>query len=169
MRYVAPDRWKSVILLYLAWGAVVGAAATPMQMISQRQTGRGAIGIMIAVNLLLPLGAIALAVWYPRVRIAFPGGLLAGAAFIIERIAESNPSFWQWTLKYVGLHMHPVSVVAAIGSAILASVTAMIVSPFRRVGLADQHLRCPRCGYLMSGLTSAGCPECGHGTSVVSG
>jgi hypothetical protein len=124
---------------------------------------------MMAVNLMLPLGAVVLAAWYPRVRVALPGGLLVGAAFIVERIAEFNPLFWQWTGKFIAGRTHPVSVVAMIGCALLASFAAMLVSPFRRVGLADQHLRCPRCGYLMAGLTSDGCPECGHGVSVVSG
>ena len=157
------------MLLCIAWGVAVGLAATPMQLIAQRQTGRGALGIVIAVNFLLPLGAFLVAIWYPRVRAAIPGGLLVGAGFIVERIAEVNPAVWNWSPKFVALHTHPISVAASVGCAIVGAIAATLVKPFRRVGLADQHLRCPVCGYLMTGLPSAGCPECGNAMTVVAG
>src|ERR1043165_2285095 len=162
MRYAPPQRWPVVLGLYLAAGAAMGVPWT--EALTDRWLHKGGLGTFAAINLALPLVAAAIAGWYPRVRTAMAGAALLMAGFVLVRMLIEQPRFWMWTPSLLAYTTSPIQVAATVGYAIIGTLVALAVSPWRRVGLPDAHLRC-ECGYLLAGLESATCPECGRATT----
>jgi hypothetical protein len=115
--------------------------------------------IFVAINVLLPLAAAVLALAFPRFRTALVGAVLLNAAFVLTRLLFIDPRFWGWTPGSVLNRISPFHVAATIGCMAVGGFVVAVVRPWRRVGLADEHLRCA-CGYLLTGIESPTCPEC---------
>jgi hypothetical protein len=108
----------------------------------------------IAVHAILPLTAVA--VWHPAGFTAALGGVLTYAALALGGLAVQWPQFWQWSPSTAVTLAHPILPVGALASAGLA---ALVVSPWRVVGLPPDPARCPGCGDARGELPR--CPECG--------
>lgn len=159
MRYVPPQRWPVVLGLYLLIGAA--SASTWAEVLAEKWLHRAGLGTFAVINLVLPLAAVAMAIWYPRIRTAISGAVLLMAGFVLVRMLIEQPRVWTWTPALVANKTSPIHVAATVGYMAVSGLAAAVIGPWRRVGLPDEDQRCP-CGYLLSGLESANCPECGR-------
>ncbi len=159
MRYIHPDRWPPALAAYLCLGFVLGLGW--VQDLAGRAWGRPGLGTAIAVNLLMPLVAMGVSVVYPRARTAAAGGVLITVGWVLARMVWVDWMFWRWNLALLARMTHPLLVPATMGYIVIGIGAAYAVQPWRRVGLADAGLRCAGCGYLLTGIEEARCPECG--------
>lgn len=159
MRYIEPGRWPQMLGFYLALGLLAGSGVA--QWLGQRSLGRPGLGTATAINLLLPLGAVGLAFAYPSRRVAAGGGVLLTAGYVLGTAFRSDPRFWLWTPAMLPQITHPVQLPATLAYVLIGVGVAWAVRGWRRVGLADAHLRCRACGYLLVGVPGPRCPECG--------
>lgn len=168
MHYVSPDRWKWALLGY---GCSGGAAALLIEPLSQAFALAGTkpvLGVTAVANLIYPALIVAVAVWHPRGRLVLPGALLSLLAFTALRMAWRDIRVWEWSPDLFAQTVHPVIVAAAIVAAMIGAAVCAALRGVRRVGIADAHLRCSACGYLVR-TAEAGqciasvdhCPKCG--------
>jgi len=157
--YVHPSRWPLALLACLLAGVIPGIGW--LHGLAQAHLGRAGFGTMIAVNILMPLSAIAIAAAYSRFWTAILGGVLITSGWVLARLfwAEHDPLKWNLSLL---LNMTgPILVVATAGYVVLGAAAVALVRNFRRVGLEDAADRCETCGYSLTGLRVGPCPECG--------
>jgi hypothetical protein len=164
IRFISPALWPWVLLVYF----LVGVAASVLLDQGQRMLIRagaspqaGTVFVVITVNVLLPGLIILTALWHPRWLLAIPGALLALGGYTIAKMLLLDCQFWTWKPALVGQALHPIVLVACIVGGLFAMLACVVVSGRRRVGLADKRLRCKKCEYLLVGVSTGVCPECG--------
>lgn len=163
-RFILPDRWPWALGAYAFAGALVALSTEPLVALATRSGAPAQVGIVVMANVLYPLGIIACAIWFPRVWLVPLGALLALIAFTVTRGVRHDWHVWLWPPGFLFQQiLHPVIVVGSVVSVGLGMGAAALIRPWRRVGLPDEHERCPACGYLLRGVTSGRCPECGAG------
>ena len=160
MRYIRPELWPVALAAYPAAGVLANIGWAQQMAAKAWGPARAGLGTAAVLNLILPAAAVVLAVAYPRLRTALPGALLLTLGMVAGAMLRAQPRFWLWTPGILPALTHPVQVPATIAYAVLGGAAAMAVRPWRRVGLPDEAQRCG-CGYLMTGLESGRCPECG--------
>jgi len=141
---------------------LIALGATPLQSWSSNHLGRPGYGIAVAVNVLLPLGTLLVSLWHPRILIAALGGPLLVFCFVFVRLLLIEPRFWSWSVPFIVNRTSPIELAAAVACSVVGAVSALAISPWRRVGLPDQADRCPTCGYLLRNIEDPLCPECGR-------
>lgn len=111
-------------LAYLAIGFAVGVV--PLQQVAAGAGLRPGIGTAVGVNLLLPLSALALAIWRPRHGTAWAGGFLLAVGFFLGAMVRVEPRVWQWTGHLAMKVSHPILIAAAVGCGVVGSVGVLI-------------------------------------------
>ncbi len=164
MTYVKPGLLRYVLPAYLFGGLLVGAAVPPMQRFAAAHFGRAGYAVAFAVNIAMPVLVISLAAVYPRLGVVLAGTFLATLVFLITRGLNAPPLNAGWLRSLLG-QMGPILVVASIAYHLLAAGTVAVLRPFRRVGHPPDPKACS-CGYVLIGLTSDRCPECGRRQTV---
>ncbi|MBI5865569.1 MAG: hypothetical protein HZB38_13885 [Planctomycetes bacterium] len=159
MHYIRPRPIWATLTPYVIGGLIVGLTAPTLQSLAAAQFGRPGVGSMVIVNLILPALFVGLSAIYPDWRVALGGTLLGSLLFLLLTGHRGSLSS-QYLVTFIR-SMRPVLFVACIAYHVLAFGTAMLVSRFRRVGEPPHPQACPQCGYLMIGLPSQRCPECG--------
>lgn len=168
MRHVSPDRWKWALIGYGSAGVAAAALIEPLGNAAAMAGVNGVLGVVLVANLIYPAAVIAVAVWYPRLRLIPPGAVLSLVGFTAVRMAWRDIRFWNWTPDLFLSTVHPIIVAGTVVAAMVAAGACLALRGIRRVGIADAHLRCGACGYLVrkaaAGEPIAGraqCPECG--------
>lgn len=168
MQYVAPDRWKLALTGYIAVGALAGLLIEPLSQGFAAAGAKPVLGVVIVANLVYPALIVAVATWHPRARLVPLGAVLSLLAFTAVRMAWRDIRIWEWSPDLFAQTIHPVIVMGTIVAAIVAAIVCVGLRGVRVVGVADAHLRCGRCGYLVRTLGSERpiasedkCPECG--------
>jgi len=164
VRFISPAMWPWVLLVYF----LVGVAGSVLLDQGQRlliQTGAtprtGTVFVVITVNIILPGLIVLTGLWYPRVLLALPGAILTLVGFALTKMLLLDWQFWKWKPALVGQALHPIVLVACIVGGLFAMLACVVISGRRRVGLADKRLRCKKCEYLLVGVNTGVCPECG--------
>jgi len=161
MKFVPPDRWRAILLAYCLGGLALGLCNRPLNLLALNLGIRPGLGTALDVNILMSVFAVVAAFFYPRIWTAWLGGFLGSAAFYFGMRLVQSPNVTTWSAKGSFLGVHPILVAACLGYGVLGTLTSVTVRPWRIVGLADAHLRCKSCGYLLIGLGGPKCPECG--------
>ncbi|MFO0827349.1 MAG: hypothetical protein U0572_04295 [Phycisphaerales bacterium] len=163
MRYVEPSRQAWVLAAAFAAGMLAGFA--PAQQIAGQLFGRAGIGNAVIVNLVLPVVALAVGVWFPRLGVALVCGAFVAIGFVIARLLLVDVRVWTWGPQFLRTHLSPIAVGATVGCAIVAGLGAVAGGRFRRVGAPPHVPGCPRCGHALAAERqvplSNRCPECG--------
>ncbi len=161
MPLIPPSRQPLILALYPAAGiAIASGIGYWLTALVVRAGRRPTMDIFIAINVLLPLAAAALALLFPRFRTAIAGPILLVAAFVLTRLMFLNPRFWTWNPGFVLNRISPFHIAAAIGCIAVGCLVVAAARHWRRVGLPDAHLRCKSCGYMLTGVPGPSCPEC---------
>lgn len=159
MRYVDPKWWK----LSLAACFVAGAAMNMgwLEWLFGHAGRRTGEGTFASVNFILPCVVAFAAFCYPRIRVAAMGGVLVFAGYVLVGLLRREPQPWKWTMPFVASTLNPIFVVASVSYVLLAATIAAWTKQYRRVGSEEDRHRCPACKYLLVGVPSGVCPECG--------
>src|SRR5262249_11678658 len=156
--YVPPSREPLVLLAALAAGFIVGVAPLQQMMMPGGVihdvcasagitiTKPGIINFVI-VNLALPAIAVALAIFFPRLRTATAAGALVVFGFALGRWSFIDPRPWTWQPRFLLANTHPILVAAIVGCALVGAMAALAATPVRRVGVPRHEPSCPRCGH----------------------
>ncbi len=168
MRYIHPNRWSATLVGAVLAGALVGAITLPST--GGQLVKSPAVLTLVPVNLVLPIGSLLLGFMYPRVRVALTGVLLLFGSFWVARVMGQEPRLWLWRPVDLARWTHPIFLLAMFLS-LLAGVfgCGLAHAMGRRVGLPDWKERCCHCGYLITGLPTSICPECGGRISGATG
>jgi len=119
------------------------------------------LGIVLCVNVVLPLAVIVAAAAYPRWWSAFVAGVVALVGFTLTRAAWADHAFWQWKPTWlVGQVLHPIALAACGFATLLASLVVSLLRRWVRVGVETPPGACRHCGY-HAGHNKI-CPECGR-------
>lgn len=165
MSYVRPELVRFVLPGYLLGGLFIGAAVPPLQRFAAEHLGRAGFAVAFVVNIAMPVLVVTLAAVYPRLSVVLAGTLLATFAFLVTLGLQAPPLNAAWLRNLLG-QMGPILVVACVAYHALAAGTVVVLRPFRRVGHPPDPAACCNCGYLLIGLPSDQCPECGRRHSV---
>ncbi len=121
----------------------------------------GGIGVALGINVFLPAAAILVAIFYPRVRTAWLGTILLSALFVLGSMLCQDLRFWLWHITELRRLTHPILVVGCVAGGVIGTISALVASRVRVVGVAPDPARCATCGYRRDALVV--CPECGSG------
>ena len=133
-----PFPWWLVLASYLAAGFVVGIA--PLQHAAANAGLKPGIGTALGVNLGLPLLALGIAVWKPRLWTVWVGGLLLALGFSLGALVRAEPKFWMWTTGLALRMSHPILLGAAIGCGVVGTVGALLVNALRAPAQSDRSV-----------------------------
>jgi hypothetical protein len=125
MKYASTPRWWLVLPIYLLAGLGLGLLDEQLGRAAQEVGIRPGVATAAAVNLLLPLLAIALGAASRRLAMAWIGALVMTGGFLLG-LALVHPLPQPWDAAKLLGAVRPVLVVACLGYAILGTLAVLV-------------------------------------------
>ena len=160
MTWVRPKPAWLIIATYGVVAIGLGIALPSWKAFAAARFGRPGLGNFYIVNIAMPLLIASLTAWYPRLRVALAGTLLAEMIFLLSLGLRPAGAPSRWAASTVS-QLDPIVTIACVGYIVIAIAVVAMLRPFRRVGIPPDPDACKVCGYLLRERSSVRCPECG--------